>query len=562
MKHRNIGLMLGVGLSLALLACGGSSSDNSTGVSSSSSSSATGTTLTGFAASPAGVMKNADITVCDATGTKLSTKTDTTGAYSLNIASLTAPLLIAVQDGAFTTANPTAFSGAAAIVAQPLNGVTAYAALLGSVAAGSNTANVNQLTDKIASSVATGSLGLIGSTQLINACKPSAVTQAQIDSATSSVRDLIATALTTTGVANAASFDPVTSSMKNGSVADSKALNLLASVYHSRDGYGSSTNDQLRGTQLYDRNLQALSTSNVTLDATLPAWSSYSKRIFIVGDSTVSNYGKDVAPRKGWGMVFDTQLTDTAKATTKVINVAQSGRSSRSFILEGWFKLIENNIQSGDYLLIQWGHNDEKCATAGAADLTYRCTFPGVPSLTTAAGYAADMSLQVSVEKYIALAKTKGAIPVLITSVTRINQDKLATTYVEGAFPITKTTHSTETSSTAMPVKGNYTQTLIDTATANNVALVDLDAKSIAFMNSINVGTGGANATGGWRDYHLGVSDTVTYPYYAAVSTTGNWLNADRTHFKHEGAVKNAQMVVEGIKADTTRLAGLISLLK
>jgi hypothetical protein len=85
---------------------------------------------------------------------------------------------------------------------------------------------------------------------------------------------------------------------------------------------------------------------------------------------------------------------------------------------------------------------------------------------------------------------------------------------------------------------------------------------SIAFYNSIGVGTGGANATGGWRDYYLAVSDATTYPFYASVTTTGHYLNADRTHSQETGAVKLAGFVAEGIKADTARLGGLTALLK
>ena len=335
--------------------------------------------------------------------------------------------------------------------------------------------------------------------------------------------------------------------------------------------------------------MQELSTANVSVDPTLKAWSSYKTRIFVIGDSTASNYGKDIAPRTGWGQTFDRFVADTT--TTKVVNLAQSGRSSRSFITEGWFAMLANNLQKGDYVLVQWGHNDEKCSTTASLDWANRCTYPNsaagaiqsanATSATATDGTVysvppgvatTDLSFQRSLEKYVALAKAKGATIVLLTPVTRINQDTTVTTYNEGKFPITKSTHITSKGD----YFGNYSQTVTDTGKANSVPVVDLDAKSIAFMNSVGVGTGGVNATGGWRDYHNSSSDFTKYPYYAtkyaadgvtplayASQTAGNYMNADRTHFKESGALNVDSMIIEGIKADTSgALSGLVSLLK
>lgn len=554
-------------IALTLSACGGSGNDDS--VVTNTPNGSTATTVSGVAATGA-ALAGAKITVCDANGTSKTATTASDGSYSIDAANLTAPLLISVTTAPFATING---------VPQPANGTIAYAALLDSLTSGAkNTANVNQLTDKISSDVASTDLSLKGSVQLINLCKTAGIKAATITSKTAELRALVVDALKAKGVTDADAFDPVKTSMK----ADHTGIDaVLDMVSHNRDGWGSGTDDQLRGTKLYDQNLQELSSSNVKLDATQKAWSSYGKRIFVVGDSTASNYGLDVAPRMGWGQVFDRMLVNGADV--KVVNLAQSGRSSRSFITEGWLKVMEDHIKSGDYVLIQWGHNDEKCgyltatsdATKGTKlDWANRCTYPndsngnpvvaktadGLPTGTT----VNDLSFQKSLEKYIKVAKDKGAIPVLITPMTRINADSTVTTYVEGKFPITKSTHITSSGDYV----GNYSTTILQTATANNVASVDLDAASIAFMNSINVGTGGANATGGWRDYHLSVSDFTKYPYYATVAgdykaqKTGHYLNADRTHFKEEGALKMASLIVDGIKADSTRLSGLIAVLK
>ncbi len=569
--------MFGVSLitAMVLAACGGGGSDgdaqaaSASSASSSSSSASSGssessasssssvvTMLLGVAASGA-PLAGAQIKVCDAAGASLQATAAADGSYSLDVSGLTAPLLIAAKTADFLEING---------VPQPANGTIAYAAVLDSLAVGAdNRANVNQLTDRIASSVASSDLGLKGSVQLINLCNTTGVKAETIASNTTSLRALFRDALLAKGVA-ADSFDPVKTPM----VADGSGVDaVLDMVIHNRDGWGSGTDDQLRGTKLYDRNVQEISDKNVALDPAQKAWADYGRRVFIIGDSTASNYPANVMPRMGWGQVFERMLVDGADV--KVVNLAQSGRSSRSFITEGWFKLLVDNVKSGDYVLIQWGHNDEKCDTTGSLDWVNRCAYPNAAdgkvqvAKTTdklpAGVTAEDLSFQRSLEKYVTAVKAKGAIPVLITPVTRINRDSAVTAYVEGKFPIAKSTHITSKGD----FPGDYSQTIIDTASANSVAMVDLDAASISFFNGITVGNGGlggAEATGGWRDYYLAAKDVTLYPYYSSASVTGHYLNADRTHFQENGAVKVAEMVVAGIKADSARLAGLISLLK
>ncbi len=514
----------------------------------------TSTRLVGVAAS-GGPLAGAAITVCDAQGASVSTTAAADGSYRADVSALKAPLLVSARTAAFVAING---------VPQPANGTVAYAALLPAVTPqAANIANVNPLTDKVASDVAVADLKLKGSVQLINACNTTGVTAATVADKTAGLRTLLQAALVARGVANAAAFDPVSTPM----AANHQGVDaVLDRVRHNRDGWGSGSDDQLRGTKLYDLALREISADNVALDPALAPWPTAGTRIFVVGDSTASNYSREVLPRMGWGQVFDRLLK--ADAPARVVNLAQSGRSSRSFITEGWFKILADGLLAGDYLLIQWGHNDEKCDTTGSLDWVNRCTYPNdvngtpqgaktldkLPAGTT----ADDLSFQRSLEKYIALARSKGATPVLITPVTRINQDKTVTAYVEGAFPISKSTHIT----TKGDAPGNYSRTVVQTAAANDVAVIDVDAASVAFFNSLGVGTGGATATGGWRDHYLAVSDPVAFPFYAAVTTTGHYLNADRTHFQESGAVTIAGLVAAGVKADTARLGGLIALMK
>jgi lysophospholipase L1-like esterase len=253
-------------------------------------------------------------------------------------------------------------------------------------------------------------------------------------------------------------------------------------------------------------------------------------RIFVAGDSTVSNHDRLLFPRMGWGQLLGERLSDPAR--TKVINVAQSGRSSRSFVAEGWLTMIEQEIRGGDFLLIQFGHNDERCS--GAVEIATLCSYPNDALGAIQGGNT--MSLQRSLEQYVAMARRKGATPVLITPVTRVVKDR--NDPGKGVFPILRTTHVSRQGA----FRGNYSQTVRDAARANGTALIDLDAQSIAFVNRIG--------DPGWKQYWLAVHEQQ-YPRYAP-GVIGNFDTPDNVHFQQAGARLLAGMVVQGIAADST----------
>ncbi|HOP73862.1 MAG TPA: rhamnogalacturonan acetylesterase [Bacillota bacterium] len=119
------------------------------------------------------------------------------------------------------------------------------------------------------------------------------------------------------------------------------------------------------------------------------------RTIFIAGDSTAKTYSGEQYPQMGWGQ----QLPHFLPEGYRIINLAQGGRSSKSFINEGWFDIIKREIKTNDILLIQFGHNDNKPEE-------YRRTDP----FTTYQQYLTE---------YINLAREKGAVSVLLTSVSR-----------------------------------------------------------------------------------------------------------------------------------------------
>lgn len=78
--------------------------------------------------------------------------------------------------------------------------------------------------------------------------------------------------------------------------------------------------------------------------------------VFMIGDSTMSNKPLEGGNQeRGWGHVLGSFFTEDVR----VENHAMNGRSSKSFINEGRWETVVNKIRPGDYVFIQFGHNDE-----------------------------------------------------------------------------------------------------------------------------------------------------------------------------------------------------------
>lgn len=165
------------------------------------------------------------------------------------------------------------------------------------------------------------------------------------------------------------------------------------------------------------------------------------QRVFIAGDSIAAEYGPERAPQAGWGQALQGYLDPAA---WEVRNHAKGGRSRRSFIDEKRLDAIALEIQPGDVLLIQFGHND-----ARAEDPTrYNEPTEAYPQ---------------SLMRYVQLARDKGATPVLITPVARLLYD----------FGALLDTH------------GLYTQAMKQLAVREQVALIDLNVRSSQWIRAL-----------------------------------------------------------------------------
>ena len=120
--------------------------------------------------------------------------------------------------------------------------------------------------------------------------------------------------------------------------------------------------------------------------------------IFLIGDSTMADRSTaSGSPERGWGQMLPCFLN----GLIRVENHAACGRSSLSFIREGRWQAVLDRLQAGDYVIIQFGHNDEKTDTA----------------LHTVPGGSFDENLR----RFVRETREKGAYPVLMNSIVRRN---------------------------------------------------------------------------------------------------------------------------------------------
>jgi lysophospholipase L1-like esterase len=154
-------------------------------------------------------------------------------------------------------------------------------------------------------------------------------------------------------------------------------------------------------------------------------------KIFIAGDSTASIKETKFYPETGWGMPF-VYFWDS---TVTVVNKAKNGRSTKSFRNEGLWKQILDESSAGDYVLIQFGHNDE---------------VPTKSNATTEPEFRNNLTV------FISEARDRKINPILITPVARRKFD--STGKIVGTHDV-------------------YSQLVRDVAAKENVPLIDMDKK-------------------------------------------------------------------------------------
>lgn len=174
--------------------------------------------------------------------------------------------------------------------------------------------------------------------------------------------------------------------------------------------------------------------------------------IFMIGDSTMANKNINNGNlERGWGMALQCYYDDGIRIDNHAVN----GRSSKSFIDEGRWQKVLDKIKPGDYVFIQFGHNDEK----PKAD---RHTDPGT-------------TFDENLRKFVRETREKGGIPVLFNSVVRRNFFK-AIPKNDDDEALRKTTGAKavqEEGDTLVDTHGAYLLSPRNVAREMNVAFVD-----------------------------------------------------------------------------------------
>ena len=165
-------------------------------------------------------------------------------------------------------------------------------------------------------------------------------------------------------------------------------------------------------------------------------------KIFLAGDSTMSIKAEKNFPETGWGMPFIHFWNENLM----VVNKAKNGRSTKTFLSEGLWKQIMDEATAGDYVFIQFGHNDEVKSK--------------VNSYTTPEEFTSNL------KKYIGDAREKKMIPVLMTPVARRKFDaagKIEQTHQE------------------------YSALVLKVAAEEKLLFIDLDAQSMQLYQQFGV---------------------------------------------------------------------------
>jgi lysophospholipase L1-like esterase len=217
--------------------------------------------------------------------------------------------------------------------------------------------------------------------------------------------------------------------------------------------------------------------------------------VYLAGNSTVVD--QDDEPWASWGQM----VTRFFKPGVAVADHAESGLTLGSFKGSHRLDKVLSTAKAGDYLFIEFGHNDQK--DKGANDGAWK-------------------SYTENFKYYIAQAKAKNMIPVIVTSTSR------------RAF--------NDTTGKVYNTLGDFPAAARKVAQDAGIAMIDVNAMTADFYNAL----GKANSTKAFVHYPAGTWPGQTAPL------------ADNTHFNAYGAYEIAKMIIEGIKLNHLGLENFI----
>jgi lysophospholipase L1-like esterase len=219
-------------------------------------------------------------------------------------------------------------------------------------------------------------------------------------------------------------------------------------------------------------------------------------KIYLIGDSTMSDKEVKAYPETGWGMPFANFFDETVT----VDNRAKNGRSTKSFIAEQRWQSVMDQLREGDYVFIQFGHNDE------------------VP---TKANYTPEDQFAANLARFVTESRSKKALPILITPVARRKFDD---------------------SGNIVETHAVYAAIVRKVAADQQVPLINLDRESQQLLQQ------------------FGPENSKLLFNYLAPGQNPNYPDGkqDDTHFNELGARKMAEIVLADIRSLKLGLADRI----
>ncbi len=185
--------------------------------------------------------------------------------------------------------------------------------------------------------------------------------------------------------------------------------------------------------------------------------------VFMIGDSTMANKSLDGENQeRGWGHVLGGFFSENIRVENHAVN----GRSSKSFIDEGRWQKVLDRIRPGDYVLIQFGHNDEKADEK-------RHTDPGT-------------TFDANLRKFVTETRSKGGIPVLFNSIVRRNFGENANAIAADDVRSEKST-AVEEGDKLVDTHGKYLDSPRNVAREMKVCFIDLNDATRQLVESYGV---------------------------------------------------------------------------
>ena len=210
------------------------------------------------------------------------------------------------------------------------------------------------------------------------------------------------------------------------------------------------------------------------------------KRIYMIGDSIMQTNSYATYPQTGWGQTLSLFIKDDVE----IINLAKNGTSTKSFIDQGRFKFVEDNIKENDLLIIGFAHNDEKVQDPSR----FTCYYS---------------TFKENLLYFISVAKRKKANVILTTPVIRRK-------YVNNML---------------VDTHGPYVNAIIDTAVLYKIPCINLNRFTYEFFSELDEEKS--------KEYFMNFAPALYENYPLG--------NSDDSHLRVEGAVLISKLFVKAI---------------